>query len=121
MTNYLTGINKVSSNGVKEIFSVEKNPSEPNVIYEDQSAHNGDRLAIMQINYEDVSKGDENEIISNLETKFGANVIKQLIIQCAVDTSTQNKALSTIINTIYGDDKGIIVYDRRFNDQLGKT
>ena len=74
------------------------------------------RVLVMQLNNNDVSSYD------NLYAALGNNkqLINMLVLQYAMNSSIQNLALQDVIKENFNGEK-ITVYDRRFNDKLGRV
>jgi hypothetical protein len=79
----------------------------------------------MQINYNDVNQLDANKKLdyektfTHLQTILGSDLVNYLIAQAALDSSLQSATITDVIKTMNADGSKLVVYDRRFNDQLG--
>jgi hypothetical protein len=82
------------------------------LFYDDEKKLNGPatRATVIQLNYRDVSSYD------NLEAAVGSDLIPYLLVQAAMDSNIQNNAEMDVISSL---SNGLIVYDRRYNDDLG--
>jgi hypothetical protein len=88
---------------------------------DDKSPTVGSRVRVMQINSYDVSTDGGKtsaDVVDNLKTKLGDDMISYLLAQAALDTSNQTATINDVIKTVFNNHK-LVVYDRRFNDQLG--
>ncbi|GHU49257.1 hypothetical protein FACS189459_0280 [Bacilli bacterium] len=77
---------------------------------------------ILQLNrkldVDTITNVTDKDALNDLKSKLGDGVVNDLIVQCALDSSTQTQMVETIIKSVFGGK--ITVYDRRLNDQLGK-
>jgi len=85
----------------------------------DDDEHIEARVLVLQLNNNDVSSYE------NLYAALGGNdyskeLIDMLVVQYAMTSSIKNLALQDVIKVNFKGEK-ITVYDRRFNDNLGRT
>ena len=86
----------------------------------DDEAHNQARVMVLQLNSNDVSSYD-NLFAALGGSSGGAETLINLIaVQYAMNSSIKNLALQDVIKVNFNGEK-ITVYDRRFNDKLGRV
>jgi hypothetical protein len=84
----------------------------------------GSRVTIMQINSYDANilgddgKTDYGKTLTHLKSVLGPDLLNYLVAQAALDSSNQTATINDVIRTVFVGNK-LVVYDRRFNDQLG--
>ena len=89
------------------------------------TTNGADRVYAIQINHydllEDASYSSVSQHLIDLlggET-IGKSVLNSLVVQYAMKSTIQTRALDDVIKQVFGDNK-VIVYDRRLNDALGQ-
>jgi hypothetical protein len=82
-----------------------------------------ERVRVLQFNKADITKSDTNQdVYAHLGDIMGTNLVDYLLVQAAMDTSVQSDVITTVIKLAYANTGGkLVVYDRRFNDQLGSS
>jgi hypothetical protein len=116
-TQFFTGINDGNTSArVAEAVSTDSYDFGKAELFVDSANPNiAQRVLFQQINKSDVAQG-----FPALSAKFGASVMANLLVQAAQDASQQDRAY-TIVKNLFANNGKIVVYDRRFNDQLGSN
>jgi hypothetical protein len=56
--------------------------------------------------------------VTHLQKTLGTKMVDYLVAQAALDSNQQSITITDVIKTVFNNNK-LVVYDRRFNDQLG--
>lgn len=88
----------------------------------DEATYNQARIMVLQLNNTDVSSYDDLlAALGGADHPDGAKALINLIaVQYAMDSSIKNLALQDVIKKNFDGNK-LTVYDRRFNDKLGRV
>jgi hypothetical protein len=87
-------------------------------IPDSSGSQTGARVTVMQLNQYDVQGDSSDAVFKHLESILGTGMVSYLVAQAALDTGNQTATINDVIKTVFNNNK-LVVYDRRFNDQLG--
>jgi hypothetical protein len=117
--NLFAGYNLKNSNN--KFLDITNNTPGDYKFKDDSGSSLCSRARVVAINYAELNGTTALQpanAYANLKSVLSDDVVKTLLVQAAMDTNMQAKAISDVISTEFGANK-LDVYDRRFNDQLG--